>query len=247
MSTVCLIDATRKSPLLPGKLLLSACGVTFLELLVERLRQAPVLDQFIVGTLAGGDAQPVQMTADWMGIRHQTCADGPVVKRLRELTQAGSAEVVVRIDSSCPLIDPAIVGQVLEAFHGSGVDYAANDLEATYPQGMSVQVFRPALLEQIQAAGEAASPGDTLSQIVAKQGAGVRTHNVTSGLSANGQLPRLALETPADLELVQEIAGRLFPANPGFHLGDILQLLEHRPELRALNEPGPTCPPVDSR
>jgi spore coat polysaccharide biosynthesis protein SpsF (cytidylyltransferase family) len=44
---------------------------------------------------------------------------------------------VVRVTGDCPVIDPALVDEVVDAFLASGVDYCSNTLTPTYPDGLA--------------------------------------------------------------------------------------------------------------
>jgi len=62
-----------------------------------------------------------------------------------------SADLVVRITSDCPLIDPEIVGNVAGGFldHQSRLDYAANTLASrNFPCGLNAEVMRFDALER---------------------------------------------------------------------------------------------------
>ena len=62
-----------------------------------------------------------------------------------------------------------------------------------------------------------------------------KLHNVESGLPERYWDMRLTLDTPEDFELIAAICDELYPKNPAFPLGDVLRLLDRRPELLELN------------
>ena len=49
---------------------------------------------------------------------------------------------IVRITSDCPLMDPKVVGEIVQKFHKLNVDYASNIIKPTYPDGFDVEVMK---------------------------------------------------------------------------------------------------------
>ena len=61
------------------------------------------------------------------------------------------ASTVVRLTGDCPLSDPALIDELLEAFNQSDWDYLANcvdDQKLSVPDGFDAEVFRADLLER---------------------------------------------------------------------------------------------------
>src|SRR5256886_6093598 len=50
------------------------------------------------------------------------------------------ADVVLKIPSDCPLIDPSVIDRVIEAYFASNADYVSNLHPASYPDGQDVEV-----------------------------------------------------------------------------------------------------------
>ena len=51
------------------------------------------------------------------------------------------ADIVVRITGDCPLVDGALIDEVLAKFLEREVDYVSNISPATYPDGLDIEVF----------------------------------------------------------------------------------------------------------
>ena len=50
------------------------------------------------------------------------------------------AEVIVRITSDCPLIEPEVTDRVIDTFLEQRPDYASNAVQRTYPRGLDTEV-----------------------------------------------------------------------------------------------------------
>ncbi len=64
-----------------------------------------------------------------------------VLDRYFRAAQLAKADVVVRITSDCPLIDPEITDKTIAAFLEMRPDYASNALVRTYPRGLDTEVM----------------------------------------------------------------------------------------------------------
>src|SRR6266850_1791497 len=72
---------------------------------------------------------------------------GDVLVRYYRAAQFSKAEIVVRITSDCPLIDPEITDKTVNEFLKELPDYASNALTRTYPRGLDTEVFSVKTLE----------------------------------------------------------------------------------------------------
>jgi spore coat polysaccharide biosynthesis protein SpsF len=150
MRTVAIIQARMGSTRLPGKVLLDLAGDPMLARCVERTRRARMLDEVAVATTS----QPAdEAIADLSAERGWPCFRGSeedVLDRYYCAAVAQRADVIVRITSDCPLIEPEIVDQVVGAFldRQPEVDYASNVLPTrTFPRGLDTEVMRFDVLE----------------------------------------------------------------------------------------------------
>ena len=149
--------------------------------------------------------------------------------------QAFSADVVVRVTSDCPLIDPEVIDRTIGLFleKSPDIDYVSNRLVPSFPRGLDTEVFSRGALDK--AAREATLPDDRehVTLYIWRQPnrfllADLRNETDLSHL-------RWTVDEPADFELVSQIFAELWPSKPRFGLADCLDLLIRRPELLTIN------------
>ena len=72
-----------------------------------------------------------------------------LLERHRVAAAEHGARHVVKIPSDCPLIDPAVIDEVIARYlaHEGALDYASNLHPATYPDGNDVEIFSRTALE----------------------------------------------------------------------------------------------------
>ncbi len=147
--TVAIVQARMGSTRLPGKVLLPLGGEPMITHVMRRAARARSLDEVVVATtgLADDDALVDLATAEGWPIERGSETD--LLTRYVDAARAHDADVIVRITSDCPLIDPGVIDRTVRAFQGGSVDYASNTLEPrTYPRGLDVEVIGRAALER---------------------------------------------------------------------------------------------------
>lgn len=141
MRVVAIIQARTGSMRLPGKVLQDIAGRTMLARVIQRSQRATMLDEVVVATTACSDDDAVVAECQRLGVRWFRGNECDVLDRYYLAAEACRAEVVVRITSDCPLIDPSVVDLVVKAYIRENPDYASNVLDRTYPRGLDNEAF----------------------------------------------------------------------------------------------------------
>ena len=109
--SVAVIQARMTSSRLPGKVLLPLAGHPVLWHVVERARRIPGLDGIAVAIPDGDGQGPLAAFVD--GLPDVMLLRGPeddVLSRYIHAAEESRAEILLRITSDCPVIDPGIAG-----------------------------------------------------------------------------------------------------------------------------------------
>jgi spore coat polysaccharide biosynthesis protein SpsF len=236
MNTTAIIQARMTSSRLPGKIMRPILGKPALQLLVERLSRARAVDNIVVATTANATDDVVEDLADRLRIGCFRGSEDDVLARVLGAAQAHNVDLIVEITGDCPLIDPEVIDLVVDAFHDHPpVDYASNVLRRTYPRGLDTQVFPTGVLEEVARLTDDPVDHEHVSLYIYEHPERFRLRNVESGLPERYWPLRMTLDTAEDMALIQAVYEELYPCNPAFRIGDILALLDRRPELVALN------------
>jgi len=150
MRTVAIIQARMGSTRLPGKVLLDLAGEPMLARVVNRTRRATTLHELVVATTTEPADEPIVelcATRGWPCFRG---SEEDVLDRYYQAANKHRADVVVRITSDCPLIEPEIVNFVVQEFVEKGpLDYVSNTLPPrNFPRGLDVEVMSFKALER---------------------------------------------------------------------------------------------------
>lgn len=239
MKIVVVIQARTGSTRLPGKVLMPLAGVPLLVRMVERVRYAFTPSHIVVATTSSADDDPIRGLCDAHGIR---CYSGHPDDLLDRHYRAGlemGAEVVVKIPSDCPLIDPAVIDQVIGAFldRAGQLDYMSNLHPPTWPDGQDVEVITMEALETAHREAMRPMEREHTTPFFWEHPERFRIGNSIwkSGLDYS-MSHRWTIDYPEDYTFLAAVYDALYSAAaPAFGVDDVLALLEKRPDIASIN------------
>ena len=235
MRTVATIEARMKSTRLPGKVMRPILGFPMLRQMIERLRGCDVLDDIVIATTEDPSCDVIEALALSMGVGCYRGSEEDVLGRVLRTAENAKADVIVKLTGDCPLLDPAIVKQVVNAFRSSGVDYCTNTMVEPYPRGMDVEVFPLSVLRETDPLASSPPEREHASLYIYRHPQRFSLLNVEydGPKGANGL--RLTVDTAEDFALVSAVFEALQSRDPFFSLADIWAFLSEHPEIRDLN------------
>jgi glutamate-1-semialdehyde aminotransferase/spore coat polysaccharide biosynthesis protein SpsF (cytidylyltransferase family) len=227
------LQARCSSSRLPGKVLMPILGRPMFALQLERLGRCRTIDRLVVATSVDPSDDAIERLCLSLGVACFRGSMDDVLDRFYRAASSYAPRHVVRLTGDCPLADPEAIDDLVRAYLAGDHDYASNSLEPTLPDGLDAEVFRFESLEQ--AAREAVLPSqrEHVTLFINRQPGRFRVLSYKSAHDLSHL--RWTVDEPADFELVSEIYRSLYPGNPAFTTGDVLALLEERPELKTWN------------
>jgi spore coat polysaccharide biosynthesis protein SpsF len=232
LKTVAIIQARLGSTRLPRKVLLPLAGRPMLAHVIERVRRATRVDEVLVATTTNeADAEIVGLCEelDCPSFRGD---EQDVLDRYFQAAKARDASNVVRVTSDCPVIDPAIIDDVLGALADTGADYASNIApRRTFPRGLDTEAFTFATLERCWREATEPSSREHVTAFIYRHSEFFSLECVTHFKDCSAH--RWTVDTPEDYALVERVY-RHFGHNR-FLWQDVLALLELHPDWANLN------------
>ena len=234
MTTLIIVQARMTSTRLPGKVLLPLAGEPMLTRLVERLRRVQRADGIVIATTTNATDDPIAALCSQLGVPCHRGSEHDVLSRYADAARLHGADVVVRITSDCPLIDPSLIDQVIAVHEEGYSDYVSNMLPPTWPYGMAVEVFSAAALAQAHAEATQAAEREHVTPFIYWHPERYRLRNVASPVDLSQH--RWTVDTPEDYALVGRLFDHLMPTHPHFTQADVLALLDQHPDWIAINQ-----------
>jgi spore coat polysaccharide biosynthesis protein SpsF len=231
------IQARNTSTRLPGKVLKPILGRPMLSLLIERLRRSTRLDGLIVAMTDRPEDDSIEALCEAESMAFFRGDENDVLGRFHRALEACApgTDVVVRITSDCPLLDPDIVddqcGYFLE--NRERFDYVSVGRTPRLPNGASVEAFSRTALERAFKEAREAYDREHVTPYIQRPETGFQTGVTPTAINAPDF--RLSVDTAADLAMVEKVFEALYPTNPAFSLKDVITFLEANPQVRAIN------------
>lgn len=232
-NVIAFIQARTGARRLPNKVLLPLGGKTVLECVLERVSRAQLVDETAVVTSIAKDDLKIVELVSRNGVRVLCGSENDVLDRYYQAARLLQAKHIVRITADCPLMDPAIIDQVISTYFDQQADYCSNALMSTFPDGLDVEVFSFDALKKAWQNAKLASEREHVTPYI-------RNHKRTFKI-VSIESPRMlghhrwTLDEKSDYEFLKKIYQGIYPKNTQFGFEDVLSYLEKNPSLSKIN------------
>lgn len=221
---------------LPGKVLMPAGGQPLLAVLVERLKRVSRIDQIVVATTVNATDDPVVALARSQGVGSFRGSEEDVLQRVVECLRANGAEICVEITGDCPLVDPVIVDEMLDAYAAQSGQhfYVSNsDPHRSVPAGLDVQVFAASALYELDRETTDAADREHVSYGLYRPESGDRWKPlfIKHPGAAGGEDLLVTLDYREDYELIKALHEDLGPRIPRYGAPEIINWIRAHPEF----------------
>ncbi len=232
MKIVAIVQARMGSTRLPGKVMKTMAGIPMIELLLARLSRAEEVNQIIVATTVDARDQALVAHVQKLGFACEQGSESDVLDRFVNAAKKHQADVVVRITGDCPLVDPALVDEVVRRFKAADVDYFSNISPATYPDGLDIEVCRFEALQRACGETSATYDHEHVTPYLRESGR-FSTASMRHGEDLSGL--RWTVDEPADFAVVEKVFQHFAPRTD-FSWTDVLGLNQRQPEIFDTNQ-----------
>jgi spore coat polysaccharide biosynthesis protein SpsF len=241
MKTGAIIQARTSSTRLPDKILKSlpyGSGISVLAQVLRRLRVCENLDTVIVATTtSSADNEIVKIS----NRENTPCFRGDernVLSRYYLAAKEHKLDIIVRITSDCPCIDPEIVDSVIKKHIETNVDYTSNITSRTFPRGMDTEVVSFDTLEFVNSQAVRKSEREHVFTFIRASKPESFKIGLIEAESAYLKRPdiRLVLDEEKDYALLCAVYDYLYTKDSIFLLTDIISLFNQKPWLKLINQ-----------
>jgi spore coat polysaccharide biosynthesis protein SpsF len=235
-----IIQARMGSTRLPGKIMKKACDTPLLQHLIDRVQKSKTADKIIIATTTNKSDDVIQNFCEENKIFFFRGSENDVLSRYKLTADYFNSDIVVRIVSDCPLIDPKVIDKTVNFFMDHNYDFVSNcyPLPRTYPEGYSVEVFSKKILDELYF--NAKKPSDrehvTFSLWMNPEKYSAYRVDYEKDLSHY----RFNLDYDEDYLLIKSVFEALYPNNPDFSMEDIISWLDLHPKIFKINRRNPS-------
>ena len=233
MKILLIVQARTGSTRLPSKVLLNLEGKTVLEQVIRRVKASKLVTDTLVATTISKKDFPILEICIKNNVQVFCGSEDDVLDRFYQSAKLFSPDHIVRITADCPMMDPAIIDNVINTHLKQNNDYTSNTLNETFPDGEDVEVFTFAALKNAWENASLMSQREHVTPFI-------RNHNEIFKIGSvsydqNLSKKRWTLDNPEDFEFIKKVYSKLYKQNELFGMSEILNLLQSNPELEKIN------------
>jgi spore coat polysaccharide biosynthesis protein SpsF (cytidylyltransferase family) len=226
---VAIIQARMSSSRFPGKVLAQLANLPLIVFMVERVRQARLVDQIVVATSTDPTDDPlaVELAKHRIDCFRGNLSD--VLDRFVQCARAVNADHIVRLTGDCPLMDADLIDRGLSELAKGDADYVSNVAPPTYPDGLDVECLTMRALEMAWREATLPSEREHVTPYLRSGAPGIRVRNWSG--TADYSALRWTVDHPDDLHHVttlvdacRDVESRSSPR--GFDRFDIFRAIE---------------------
>lgn len=231
-----IIQARMSSSRLPGKVLKQVSGRPLLDYMVERVSLSRLVDQVIIATTQSSQDDKIGQWCRKQSVAFYQGDENDVLDRYYQAAKKFQASIIVRLTSDCPLIDPGVIDQVVQAYLDQPkIEFVSNTvpLPCWYPDGMDVEVFNMDTLSRAHKEAKLPSEREHVTFYMWKTG-----KFSTFRLDPDHDISqyRFCVDYPQDFEVIQEVLTRLYPDNSRFSMYELINFVKKNPGLLELQK-----------
>ena len=235
MRTLIIVQARMTSTRLPGKVMKIVCGKPLLEHLINRLKKVKCADQIVIATTVNETEDIIVELCKKLDISYYRGSEEDVLGRYYEAAVEYGGDVIIRITSDCPVIDPDVVSYLIDFYMRNlkKYDYVTNTLKRTYPRGMDAEIVSFKALKEAHFNAYDPLDREHVTPFIRNRPTQYHLHNIK--YSSDLSRYRLTVDTSEDMELIRRIFESLYVENPEFTMKDILSKMAANPEWEYIN------------
>jgi spore coat polysaccharide biosynthesis protein SpsF len=232
---VAIIQARFGSERLPGKVLKDIAGEPMLARVVNRTQRASALDDIVIATTESVLDDVISELCESKSWKCFRGSELDVLERYYQAAVATQADIIVRITSDCPFIEPEVADLVIREClnRQPSLDYASNTLPPrTFPRGLDTEVFRFDVLERAWREDQDPAWREHVTPYIYRNPESFSLYGVSNDVDYSTM--RWTVDTPEDMAFVRCVYD--YFGHDHFSWREVIAALEEHPEWGDFNQ-----------
>ena len=234
-----IIQARSSSTRLPKKVLKKlpyGSRITVLQQVIRRLKRSKRIEKIIIATTSYVEDKAIVKVAQSENVKWFRGSKDDVLSRYYLAAKQNKLDIIVRITSDCPCIDPEIIDSVIENHIRTKSDYTTNTLQRTFPHGLDTEVFNFDILGKAFSEAKQDYEKEHVTPYIYKTRPDLfKITLVRASKEQTYPEIRITLDTEEDYALLCAVFDYLYPINKFFVTKDIIDLFHKKPWLKLIN------------
>jgi spore coat polysaccharide biosynthesis protein SpsF len=225
-------QARMTSTRLPGKIFKEVNNKSLLQYHIDRLKQTGF--DIAIATTTNKTDDIISEFTETQNLKLHRGSENNVLSRFYETAVKFSFDIIIRVTSDCPLIDPHLIRNSIEKylkFNNENL-YMGNGIERTFARGFDFEIFSFSLLKDAFENAKEESDLEHVTPYIWKNRSGkVEFYHIKQ--ETNNSDLRITVDTADDFLLIKKLIEEYNAADLSY--SEIEKVLRQHPELIAIN------------
>ena len=232
MKTIAIVQARMGSSRLPGKVMRMINGKPMIELLLRRLENSKRIDKIILATTMNENEHDLIEHVRQLGYEVFQGSENDVLDRYYRAAEPHKPDTIVRVTGDCPLVDPALVDDVIAAYVEQDVHFLSNTLPPTFPDGLDTAVFSYRALKQANTEATTKHEREHVSPYIRESG---KFKLGSFSNSTDYSSERWTVDDISDFKVITSVFNHFNPCID-FSWHEVMALRQAQPQLFRVNQ-----------
>jgi spore coat polysaccharide biosynthesis protein SpsF (cytidylyltransferase family) len=228
----CIIQARIGSKRLPKKILKKLDDKTVLDYVIEQTSNSKKIERIIVATTNLKEDNVIEEFCENKKIDYFRGSVDDVLDRHYQCAKKYSFDIIVRVTSDNPIVDPEIIDLAIKKYEENKFDMVTTCNKRSYPYGISVEVFSFAVLKESWKKSKLPSEREHVILYIQNKKNNFRIFNLIN--SKDLTHINCTVDNEADFKLVQEVVSNI--RERPILMKHLVELFEKNPQLLEINK-----------
>lgn len=230
-----IIQARMGSTRLPNKVMYDIEDKKLLQYCIERISMSKYIDKVVVATTEEiGD----DIIYDWCTNNRVLCfrgSESDVLDRYYKAALEHELDIVIRVTSDCPFVDPVIIDMLITTLLCQDCNYVSNRWKKrSWPHGLDVEVMQISALKKAWESAHLQYEREHVTPYILEHQEVFKIMEVPF-LKDLSHI-RLTVDYQEDLDFVKQILPKLYNEyGKAYGWQQIIEVLKQNPELQMIN------------
>ena len=162
-----------------------------------------------------------------------------VLKRYYDAAKKFKLDIIIRVTSDCPFVDPKILDDMIDFYIKNEYDYIRNIEESTnFPRGFDIEIFSFTILQKVFFLANTKQQKEHVTYFIYTHPEIFKIQNFNIKNLKKFENLRLTIDEKDDLTMCREVYKRLKKSGKGidFTIFDVIKIIEKEPDLMEINK-----------
>jgi len=232
MTTIAIIQARMGSSRFPGKIMKELNEKPILQHIVDFLKHSKMIGKIVIATTDLQEDDVVDSFAKKLKIDCFRGSSENVLERFYKCAKKFNADLIIRLTSDNPLVNPKIIDNLINLCKNSHCDYASNCLHLTYPYGYSTcEIFTFSTLTKLYETQKDPQSLEHVTYFITKNPNLFNIQEINAPKNLSRPSWKLSVDTIEDYIIMQKIFSSLYQENSFIDYPTLVEFLDRNNQI----------------